>query len=215
MKLLSFTKVAIVFFAVLAYASLAAARPEKNDLISRVEVHDFDYVAEKVVSKAYASSHSIISYLALHTYILTHSKGLVTCNPGRPKYTFPAREKAIEKNHMELWRHGGDWKAEPSKSVLVNCHKGGGVWFLNKVHALYSSPFQKFQDGVEGLIERRQTPNEITVPYTRIGSMARDVLFMCTKRVRRGRFEVNGENVSDSGFVIIVAGARCPAGGNS
>lgn len=55
----------------------------------------------------------------------------------------------------------------------------------------------------------------MTVQYARIGSMARDVLLMCTKRVRRGRFEVNGENVSKSGFVIIVAGTLCPAGGDS
>ena len=40
----------------------------------------------------------------------------------------------IEKNYMQLWRHGGDWKAEPNKTVLVNCHGGGGVWFLNTVH---------------------------------------------------------------------------------
>lgn len=74
---------------------------------------------------------------------------------------------------------------------------------------------QIFGGGVERLIKRRQTPNEITVQYARIGSMAREVLLMCTKRVRRGRFEVNGESVSESGFVIIVAGALCPAGGNS
>lgn len=136
----------------------------------------------------------------------------MTCNPGRPKYTFPAPELAIEKNYMQLWRHGGDWKAEPNKTMLVNCHGGGGVWFLNTVHE-FSLP--TFQEGVERLIKRRQTPNEIILQYARIGSMARDVLLMCTKRVRRGRFEVNGESVSKSGFVIIVAGALCPAGGNS
>lgn len=119
MKLSSFTTVAIVFFAVLAYASLVAARPE-TDLVSRVEVHDFDYVAEKVVSIMQAP---ILSYLALYT---DTKQGLVTCNPGRPKYTFPAPEKAIEKNHQQLWRHGGDWKAKPNKTVLVNCLAGGG-----------------------------------------------------------------------------------------
>lgn len=48
MKISSSTTVAIVFFAALAYASLVDARPEP-DLISRVEVHDLDYVAERMV----------------------------------------------------------------------------------------------------------------------------------------------------------------------
>lgn len=206
MKFLSSTTAGIVLFAALACASLVAALPETN-LISRAEVHDFDYVAKSMVRFKQA-----LSYLELHT---NTQQGLVTCNPGRPKFTFPAREMMIEKNFMQLWRHGGDWIAEPNKTVLVNCHGGGGVWFLNTVNALYKSFLSTFQERVERLTRRRQTPNEITVQYARIGSMAQDVLLMCTKRVRHGRFEVNGESVSESGFVIIVAGALCPAGGNS
>lgn len=85
---------------------------------------------------------------------------------------------------------------------------------MNTVHALHKFCLPTFQKGVERLIKRRQTPNEITVQYARIGSMAQDVLLMCTKRVRHGRYEVNGESVSESGFVVIVAGGLCPAGGN-
>lgn len=68
--------------------------------------------------------------------------------------------------------------------------------------------------GVERLLTRWQTPNELTVQYARIASMARDVVLMCTIRVRRKLVVVNGESVSDNGFVVIVAGAPCPLGGN-
>lgn len=54
MKFSSSITVAIVFFAALAYASLVDARPEP-DLISRVEVHDLDYVAERMVRFTQAS----------------------------------------------------------------------------------------------------------------------------------------------------------------
>lgn len=69
MKLSSFTTIVIVFFAVLAYAGLVEARPETY-LIPRVEVHDFDYVAEKVVSTMQAP----ILFIPRTMYILTHSR---------------------------------------------------------------------------------------------------------------------------------------------
>lgn len=71
-----------------------------------------------------------------------------------------------------------------------------------------------YPEGVERLIKGRQTPNELAVQYARIGSMARDVVLMCTSRVRRKLVVVNGESASDLGFVVIVAGTPCPSGGN-
>lgn len=44
--------------------------------------------------------------------------------------------------------------------------------------------------------------------------MARDVVLMCTSRVRHGMFVVNGESLSEIGFSVIVAGATCPVGGD-
>lgn len=79
----------------------------------------------------------------------------MTCNPGRPKYTFPAPDLAIEKNYMQLWRHGGDWKAEPNKAVLVNCHRGAGVWFLNTVH---ESPLPNISGGSREVNKKETDP---------------------------------------------------------
>lgn len=84
---------------------------------------------------------------------------------------------------------------------------------MNTVHASLQQTFPAhILGGTSEVNKRKQTPNELTVQYARIGSMARDVVLMCTSRIRRKSFVVNGESVSDIGFVVIVAGAPCPPG---
>lgn len=82
---------------------------------------------------------------------------------------------------------------------------------MNTVHASLLKNFPAhILGGNREVNKRRQTPNELTVQYARIGSMARDVVLMCTSRIRRKSFVVSGESVSEIGFVVIVAGAPCP-----
>lgn len=84
---------------------------------------------------------------------------------------------------------------------------------MNTVHASLLKNFPAhILGGNREVNKRRQTPNELTVQYARIGSMARDVVLMCTSRIRLKSFVVSGESVSEIGFVVIVAGAPCPPG---